>query len=180
MLTQQYVNLNRIRRLGSTTVSFCLTTNAEHVKDPSEDLSHPGINGANDGGKDTSSSAGDGDGGFLTGWRCQQRYRAVSIAGRVEERLLQRWGARGLGCHRTTEAGFMSSARQNRLSKDCETKDLRLDFLLSTNFADPRAGCVGKQHKCENFAAREPPPRHTPQPGSNQSAFCSAEPAAFY
>ena len=108
MLTQQYVNLNRIRRLASSMVVLCLTTNAEHVKDPSENLSHPGIYVAND--DEKNSSAGGGDGGFIIGWRWQQRYRAVSIARRVEERHLQGWGARGLGCHRRTEAGSVGSA----------------------------------------------------------------------
>ena len=82
-------------------VVLCLTANAERVQDPSEDLSHPGIYVANDDGNNSTCSAGggDGDGGFIIGWRWQQRYRAVSIARRVEERHLQGWGARGLGCH---------------------------------------------------------------------------------
>ena len=67
MITQQYVNLDRIRRLGSSMAVLCLTTNAEHVKDPSEDLSHPVTYVAND--DEKNSGAGGGDGGFIIGWR---------------------------------------------------------------------------------------------------------------
>ena len=86
-------------------VVLCLmTTSAERVEDPSEDLSHPGIYVANDDGNNSTWSAGGGDGGFITGWRWQQRYRAGSIARGVEERHLQGWGARGLGCHAPTSS----------------------------------------------------------------------------